>query len=127
MKLGKRILFALALFFAAISGPSPAFADEAEIKIQSNAEYKVHLKFFSKSYSRVWPAPPNVWVLDDYSTKTFSLACASGERICYGAWEVGGTGYWGVGRNGTSGCAACCITCGAGPYKTMVLDEADGD
>ncbi len=132
MKSRNGLLLALALLCAGLFGSTTqAVADSQEITIKSNADYKVHLKFFSQNYSRSWPGPnaSTVWVLDDYEVKTVNLSCVSGERICYGAWVAGDSSqYWGVGSSGRAGCSSCCITCGGGTARTWVLEEdADGD
>jgi hypothetical protein len=105
--------------FATIS----AKADTLEWNVQSQHPNIVSLEFYSQDYSRAWPGDGEVYLLDDYDTKSFVLSCETGEQICYGAWVRGDdNAYWGVGRDDSNNCSDCCYVCGGGATKTMVLN-----
>ena len=127
--MNSRIGLLVASFFIAISllAPTHAAADEQIVSVKSNAEYKVHLKFFSQDYNRTWPGPDSstVWVLADYARHTYNLSCRTGEKICYGAWVAGDRSeYWGVGASNRNSCTSCCFTCGNGDVS-YTLEEDD--
>ncbi len=85
--------------------------------VKSNFKYKSAIKFYSETRKgHEWPSTGEMWLLDDYATHKFRLACVSGEKICFGAWSTGsGKTYWGVGHGNKSGCSNCCHTCGDNP------------
>lgn len=121
------LLIASVLLAISMLGPSAAVADQQMVTIKSNAEYKVHLKFYSQYYNRSWPGPnaSTVWVLDDYARHTYNLSCSTGEKICYGAWVAGDSSqYWGTGSNNRNSCSSCCFTCGGGDVN-YTLEEDD--
>lgn len=122
-------LFVVSLLLAiSMLAPSSAAADEQIVTIKSNADYKVYLRFFSQTYDRSWPGPKSsaAWVLNDYARHTYNLSCATGEKICYGAWVAGDRSeYWGVGANDRNSCTSCCFTCGAGDVSYTLEEDDD--
>src|SRR4029077_5592562 len=99
------------LVFAVVG--TEANADNVKFHIRNSSPYTVHVEFYSKNYNRVWPGDGQVYVLSDSKTTDFSLACASGEKICYGAWtNPNRTKWWGKGYKGKEGCDGCCGFCG---------------
>ena len=74
-------------------------------RLKSNYEYKVQVKFWSKTRNGVWPGHGQAYNLDDSGVHGFRLNCIEGEKICYGGWVTGnGDLYWGVGSDGRRGC-----------------------
>jgi hypothetical protein len=76
----------------------------------------IHYRFFDSAAGWVWPDADNVYVADEYDTTYAStLECNTGARICHGAASVEGeyygSGYWGVGIDGSHGCDSCCYDC----------------
>lgn len=99
-------------------------ADAGELKwtVQSLYPYKVQIEFYSQSRRHAWPGGNQAYGLNDSETKTYSLNCRSGERICYGAWVTGNARrYWGVGARNRNSCRGCCATCDAGDTPKIVL------
>lgn len=91
-------------------------ADESvtTFQIKSNYQYRISLKFYSEDRRHFWPSYDSAYVIDDYEFHTYRLACRAGEKICYGAWNNGGTLMWGVGHHESQGCQNCCRTCNGG-------------
>ncbi|MGE0417330.1 MAG: hypothetical protein AB7O80_11020 [Acetobacteraceae bacterium] len=91
-----------------------AFAEEMTWRIRNTYDYQVRVAFYSVLYRRVWPGAGQGFLLDNAQERSFTLACARGERICYGAWPLeGGSGpHWGIGKNRTHRCRTCCGICG---------------
>ena len=124
----KAAIFAVLAIFAfsfsdAIPGTSTtAEAAELSWRVKSNYRYKVQIEFYSQDRKSAWPGNGRAYGLNDYETKTFTLNCRSGEKICYGAWVTGdGSKYWGVGANNRHSCRGCCATCGAGDTPPITL------
>jgi len=115
-----------ALLGCAVLMAGPVKADDVTIKVRSMVSVQAQIKFYSQDRSHVWPSVSTAWNLDDYATHAYSLACISGEKICFGAWSVARDGYtgslsWGVGHGDTRSCRSCCFICGEGPYQTQEL------
>jgi len=80
-------------------------------KIKNNSSQKLHLEFYSQDRRRyVWPGDNKVYVLESGSIHTYSLRGLKEEKVCYGAWNPGTSGYWGCGKNNKHGCTGCCYT-----------------
>jgi hypothetical protein len=115
--LGRAAVASLAFLCAWTFAPSSLQAETETWEVRSSYPYKVQMKFYSQDRNAVWPGGGSAYALDDSEMKSFSLDCRSGERICYGAWNVAtggttGSRYWGVGQNDRKGCTDCCWTCG---------------
>jgi hypothetical protein len=81
--------------------------------IKSDSEYKAQIEFYSQGRNYAWPGNGKAFDLDDYESHAFRLRCRSGEKVCFGAWPLRSSSYWGVGYNGRHGCENCCRACGA--------------
>ena len=104
--------------------PNTAKAETLTWHMQSSHPNTVHFQLYSRSRNLVWPGSGTVWVLDDYETKTNSISCSYGDKICYGAWTAGDSStYWGVGKNDRYGCYDCCYTCDGGETRHIELTE----
>jgi hypothetical protein len=105
----------------ASSTQSAGPAGVLEWDVKSNYRYKVGIKFYSQARNHVWPSDEKFWVLDDYGTHTYRLACMQGEKICFGAWSTGSDKtYWGAGHGGKEACSSCCYTCGANTRRQVL-------
>ena len=120
-----RLFAIVALAFACLGTvTSTAQAETMNWSIRSDHPNTVNVEFYSQKYNRSWPGNGRVYILDDYSTKRFVLACEYGEQICYGAWVRGNTNsYWGVGYGGRNRCKSCCGRCGYGDLPTFTLNR----
>jgi hypothetical protein len=77
---------------------------------------------YSQDRSHVWPGGNQVYYLDDGETKSMSLSCDEGEKICYGAWVSGDKStYWGTGPDNAETCSDCCYTCTGGNTEEINL------
>lgn len=77
----------------------------------------IEVRFFDKTNNLVWPpSQSNVYITGSGGSVQQTLACQAGAQICYGARprSQASTNFWGVGINGTEGCAACCTNCFGG-------------
>lgn len=121
--IGRAFAVWLAGLYLAVS-VAPADAQSLTWFIRSEHPNVVSVKFYSQSRRNyVWPNADEVYVLDDYETKRFSLACRPGEKICYGAWVRNRTrSFWGVGPNNRNSCRGCCYICNGGETKVIVLN-----
>ena len=113
----------LAVLFAISGlGAISAGADEMTWHVRSESSHTVHLQFYSDSH--VWPSSDRVYIIDDADVHDYDLSCATGEKVCYGAWVKNhSSSYWGSGYDGQEACDSCCFTCGGGPLPTMVLNR----
>lgn len=115
-------IISLAFCGAALAPMAATAADSQTWKIRSFSSKPVELKFFSQNRRNVWPGATKVYVIRDYTVKSFPLACINGEKICYGAWLKGNTkSYWGVGSDGKQKCTSCCYTCN-GKTETAIVN-----
>jgi hypothetical protein len=95
----------------------------------------LNLRFFDKTANLVWPANGEVYVLNEPGQQQqFSLQCTTGHQVCYGASYYSNTdvpAYWGVGIDGTEGCATCCYTCAdqtvSGPSLSCTVGPGAAD
>ncbi|WP_296587652.1 hypothetical protein [Roseibium sp.] len=103
---------------------APASADTLLWRFQSKHPNIVDVELYSDSRrGHVWPGNNEIYVLDDYSTKTIRISCRYGESICYGAWVRNRTNsYWGVGYQNRNRCSNCCYTCDGGQTRVIVLN-----
>jgi hypothetical protein len=83
-----RRLVPLILTFAVLSMVQPpvASADSLVWRVKSNYRDGIQISFYSQSRSVEWPGNGQAWGLNDSGTHKYSLACVTGERICFGAW-----------------------------------------
>lgn len=111
----------LALFSAAaLTGH--ASADDVTFVMKNQHPNALEVELYSQDRNHVWPGNGEVYYLDDGESKSMSLACESGETICYGAWISGDQGtYWGVGPNNSEDCSDCCYTCEGGETEEVNL------
>lgn len=84
---------------------------EVTFSVECKYQYKVQIEFYSQNRSVAWPGNDKAYDIDDYETHVYKLKCNSGENICYGAWTLDGSKYWGVGMNDRFACDNCCVTC----------------
>jgi hypothetical protein len=118
-------LVPLTLVFAVVSliQPTVASGDNLVWRIKSNYRHRVQIVFYSQSQSIEWPGNGQAWDLNDSGTHQYSLKCATGEIICFGAWVLGDRSiYWGIGAYHEHGCDRCCYVCGAGETARQILD-----
>jgi hypothetical protein len=107
-----------------LSAIAPAFAEDEQmtVVIRNSHPYEVQLEMYSEDRNVAWPGGGEVYVLDDSETKQITLACRSGESICYGAWLTGdGDTYWGVGPDNSHSCSDCCYVCDGSQTETINL------
>lgn len=116
----KTILVALCL---AMVGAA-AQAETMKWQFQSQHPNIVDVELYSQNRANhVWPGNNQIYVLDDYETKTMNISCLQGETICYGAWVRNKTStYWGVGYKDKNRCSSCCYVCNGGQTKVIVLN-----
>jgi len=84
---------------------------DVTFNIECQSQYKIQLAFYSQDRNVAWPGNSRVYAINDYKTHQYKLRCNSGEKICYGAWVVGGGEYWGSGMNDRHACESCCRRC----------------
>lgn len=101
-----------------------AHAETLTWRFRSDYPKIVDVELYSETRpGHVWPGHNKIYVLDDYATKTISISCWSGEKICYGAWVRNRENiYWGVGYNNRNRCQSCCYTCNGGQTQIIVLN-----
>lgn len=110
--------------FACLSIASPAAAADVTFQMQNSHPNAVEVELYSQDRDHVWPGNGEVFILDDGETKTMSLSCEGGEKICYGAWISGDKEtYWGVGPGNVQACEDCCYTCQGGNTEVIELTE----
>jgi len=104
--------FLLALATAALAAPTSAGADTITFRVQSMAEQRAQIVFYSQDRRVRWPANGRAYSLNDYDEHTYKLNCITNEKICYGAWTTSGQRVsWGTGQGDHGNCARCCYTC----------------
>lgn len=119
--LRKPVLIALAA--ALLAPPTLAFADNLTFKLRSFHKNQVDVAFYSQNRNHSWPGGGKVWVIKDYDVHNYSLNCARGEKICYGAWVRGASSsYWGGGKGGREACRSCCFICNGGETPVINLN-----
>ena len=91
-------------------------------EVQNNDGYDLHIEFASQTRKgRYWPGGDKVWRLPAHETRSFTLACNPGEKICYGAWRiVEQSRHWGGGYDVAEACSSCCFTCGSGTHEKIL-------
>lgn len=121
---GKMALLAAVAWLTIQSAVPVAMAGELTWHFRSEHQYAVSLEFYSQDRRHVWPGSDEVYVIRDYDEHEYSLACNSGEKICYGAWVRNETtSYWGSGYNGRESCDSCCFRCDGGDTPVIVLNR----
>jgi hypothetical protein len=115
----------VAIAATAIATARTAGAGSLEWRFTSLHRYIVQLQFFAQGREHVWPAPDDVWELRDSREHSYTIACTTGEKICYGAWVKNrDQEYWGVGPHDEEACESCCAVCGESPPQAVELTEA---
>jgi hypothetical protein len=118
--LGRLILGALALMMLVL--PQAVSAASMTWRLKSFDKYAVDVSFYSQNRKHIWPGGDEVYVIRDYETKSYSIKCIEGEKVCYGAWVRGSSKeYWGAGSGGKRACKSCCYTCEDG-FQTPILN-----
>jgi hypothetical protein len=118
----RAICFSLAGILATFSAPTYAVADNITFKVQSMAEQRAQIVFYSQDRRYRWPGPGRAYNLNDYGEHEFKLNCITNEKICYGAWASNDRVTWGSGHGDNGGCSNCCYTCsGGGSTRLIVL------
>jgi len=107
------------------SSPTSPTTETATVEwsFRTNYSVSVHLQFYSQDRDWVWPSADEVFVIpNDDQARSITTTCNKGEQLCYGAWPSDGRGGgWGVGRNNTESCDACCTTCEDKTIQTVRL------
>ncbi|OJU01078.1 hypothetical protein DEM27_11575 [Metarhizobium album] len=122
----RRLLSAAAgvavLSSALLGFASSASAADVTFVMRNSHPNAVEVELYSQDRSHVWPGDNQVYYLDDGESKTMSLACNEGEKICYGAWVSGDKStYWGTGPDNAETCTDCCYTCTGGETEEINL------
>lgn len=123
MKFVKALVITLAVVF--LMAGETARADDSDLTfyVQSYHPNVVDVEFYSQRYDRAWPGGGQVYSLKDSEVHEFTLACESGEKICYGAWVRGTESKeWGVGLDDQYNCDRCCYRCTGGETPILVLE-----
>ena len=121
MKFFRPLLLLALLALSGFAAAAPARANTLTFLMKSEYQYTLRLEFYSTKTGLYWPGNGKSWAMDDYDAHTYKLNCTTGEQICYGAWESGGTLQWGVGYQHSQGCQNCCYTCNGGTTKLIRL------
>jgi hypothetical protein len=74
-----KVLGIVALVLASVMAVQTASADSLKWTIRSDYPHIVSLEFYSQDYNRAWPGDGQVYIVDDYDTREYSLSCESGE------------------------------------------------
>jgi hypothetical protein len=117
----RALCFSLAGILASSIAPTYAVADSMTFRVQSMAENKAQIAFYSQDRHVRWPGPGRAYSLNDYDKHEFSLNCISNEKICYGAWTSNDRITWGSGHGDHGSCSNCCYTCSGGSTRLIVL------
>jgi hypothetical protein len=120
----RAIWIACVSLFVVFAAPTGAIADKITFNVQSMAQQKAEIVFYSLDRRVHWPGPgpDRVYPLKDYGVHHFSLSCITNEKICYGAWTVPNRQFtWGEGPGGRGSCSDCCYTCRGNGTELIVL------
>jgi serine/threonine protein kinase len=93
-------------------------------KIIDGTSRRLSVAFYSQTRAQwAWPGWSQNWTVVNREN-SYTLDCAAGEKICYGAWPVGEIDgpYWGVGPYSRYGCTNCCSSCDGGTYTGALGD-----
>ena len=122
MGIGRSIVSTVMAGLALAAMTAAGQAEELTWHMRSTYPYAVSVEFYSQDRSHVWPGNGKVYVIRDDDDHTYTLACQSGETICYGAWVRGhSSSYWGAGYGGDQACKACCHDCDGGETPMITL------
>jgi hypothetical protein len=123
MSTSARRLFSLGALLFCSAIPQKSMADNLTFRVQSMAQQRAQVVFFSQDRNVRWPGPGRAYTLSDYDTHSFKLNCLTREKICYGAWTSPNQQFtWGTGPGGRGSCSGCCYTCeGGDSTNTIVL------
>ena len=105
--------------------PGCSYAQTLTWKFQSFDKTVVDIQFYPESRTRLFPANRPVYSLDDYGMHSYTISCAAGEKICYGAWmRTNTSAHWGKGKDEKNRCSDCCYTCNGGTTPIHKLSES---
>jgi len=91
---------------------APAAAADMAFYMKNNVGRAVAVELRSQSRAHAWPGDDKVYLLEVGEKKSVPVTCEPGERICFGAWQVGNDRvYWGVGPDNARRCDDCCTIC----------------
>jgi hypothetical protein len=91
--------------------PAAALADMS-FYIVNDHRRDIALEFVSRNSDQIWPGGDKVYMIEGSRKKSIPIDCAEGERICYGAWQVGNDRVtWGIGPDRNKSCVDCCRIC----------------
>ena len=80
--------------------------------MEGHAPYMSTLRDGEIAIYRAWPGGDRVYMLERHRKKSVPIDCQPGDRICYGAWEVGNDKVmWGIGPDRDKTCEDCCQIC----------------
>ena len=119
-----RAMWIACVSFVVLAGPTGAIADQITFNVQSLAQQRAEIVFYSQDRRVHWPGPgpDRVYPLRDYGEHHYTLNCIRNEKICYGAWTVPHQQFtWGSGPGGRGGCSDCCYTCRGNSTQLIVL------
>ena len=118
----RRAIVLVAILGAIFTGPKDAIADSITFNIQSMAQEKAQIVFYSQDRNYRWPGPGRAYDLSDYGKHQYKLNCITNEKICYGAWSVPNRRFtWGAGPGTRGACSGCCYTCRGNSTQLIVL------
>jgi hypothetical protein len=130
------VLGSLAAAFAATAAPAgsetaspaqqlaPGTPVDFTWRFRNNTRGSVQLKMYARDRRNWWPGATTNWRLDSVGPYAFKISCRYGEKVCYGAWQVGNTDrYWGTGFQDRHGCESCCYPCRQGQTTLFNLNR----
>lgn len=107
---------------AALCTSAEAIADSMTWRFRNQSEDALFAQLHSRSRVQAWPDADEIWrVPPNGLFYDQPISCATGEDICYGAWNDDKSLKWGVGPAGKDGCENCCYRCGEGNTATVSL------
>jgi hypothetical protein len=117
-------LIAIALAAMCLT-PGTSFAQSLTWKFQSFDNTVVDVRFYPENRTRLFPANSPAYSIDGHGMHSYTIACAAGEKICFGAWMRGNaSAQWGKGKDDKNRCNDCCYTCNGGATPTHKLNES---
>jgi hypothetical protein len=79
-----------------------------------NDGQEVDFRLFDFNAGRYYPSFSTVYSIVPLQSSSTSILCSTGDKICFGGRQPGGSTHWGVDLDGSQSCTNCCYTCGAG-------------
>jgi hypothetical protein len=97
------------------AAPAPGTPVDFTWRFRNKTGGSVQVKMYARARRNWWPSATTNWRMDSVGPYAFTIACRYGEKVCYGAWQVGNTDrYWGTGFQDRHGCESCCYVCKGG-------------